>query len=699
MSQLNRYLLFSVDVEPDDPKWQGLHHGGWSHDNMLGLPRLGEACRRLGVKPTFLLSHSVAVQAVTAAAIFPMLRAGQCEVGAHLHPGDTPPFGAWDVGMKDNVLRVPGPLLESKFENLHQELSSRFGRPTSYRSAAWALDARVIELLSRYKYQVDSSVTPGVSWRMNERPSYLDAPKEAYWLGAENPSIPGNTGIVEVPVSVWSQRMLDDSSFSSRFFGDLFTMPMASGNSVPSRIIRAFGQPLPRWLRPAFKTLDEMKEVADHLADAEFLHVMCHSNEVWQGTSPYARNAEAVDIFYERMEGIFKYALAKGYIPITLTGYGEHFVASNPSSFENIAARPVLIGKANVSLAADAEMSLPVDPPRKHKTMVFLTKITISAGALSLALTQVDWEKMEKVIGRMHPGIAVACLVVILGEFAINASKVTFLCRPNQVTFRKIYRFNFIKALFNNILPGGLGGEGARTIFLAREIGTLGGSTAVLISDRLTGTFTQCIFVTVSLGFFTTTYPTKHQGLLHWGAGLTASLGFLIALVIFGPALTIFIRLMSRLPGFRWRADAGEMSRFQKQWKTITGSGGRIAGLTLFCFVDQFILILILYLTIHSMGFSVAFWQISPILLMVGLSAVFPFSLGGLGVAEGAYVLAFTAVGLTPELGFLVAMLIRTLGLIPAMVGGLLFLRAGSISSRYLFSKSRAVWNTELKPS
>ena len=686
-----------MDVEPDDPHWRGLHHGGWRHDNLLGLPRLGESCHRLGVKPTFLLSHSVALKAETAAAILPMLRDGQCEVGTHLHPGDTPPFGAGDARMKDNVLRVPATLLESKFENLHQELSARFGRPTSYRSAAWALDSRVIELLSRYKYQVDSSVTPGVSWRMNERPSYLDAPKRAYWLGTENPSIPGNTNIVEVPVSVWSQRILDDSSFSNRVFGDLFTMPIASRNSVPLRIIRAVGQPLPRWLRPAFKTLDEMKEVADHLAEAEYLHVMCHSNEVWPGTSPFAKNAEAVRIFYERLEGIFKYVLAKGYIPATLTGYGEHFAASNALSFESVTARPVLIEEAKVLQAADSE-ALPVNPPRKQKTMVFLTKITISVSALALALTQVDWEKLESVIGRMHPGIAAACLVVILGEFAINASKVAFLCRPRQITFRKIYRFNFIKALFNNILPGGLGGEGARTIFLAREIGSLGESTAVLIFDRLTGGFTQCIFVTVSLGFFTSTYPTKHQGLLHLGAGLTASLAILIALVIFGPALPFLIRLMSRLPGFRWRADAGEMSRFQKHWKMITGSGSRMAGLALYCFVDQLILILILYLTIHSMGFSVAFWQISPISLMVALSAVLPFSLGGLGVAEGAYMLAFTAVGLTPELGFLVALLIRSLGLVPAMVGGLLFLRTGPIS-RDWFSKSRAGWNTKLKPS
>jgi hypothetical protein len=337
LPQLKRYLLFTVDTEPDDPQWRGLGRGGWTHENLRGLPRLAASCRSMGVLPTFFLSHSVAVRPEAAQALLPLLRAGGCEVGAHLHPGDTPPFdggggdgegGGSGRDHADNILRVPDGLLEEKFSALHREVEARFGRPAAYRSAAWTLDGRVVRLLERRGYLADSSVTPGVSWRLRGRPSYLGAPPGAYRLGYGDPAMPGASGIIEVPVSVYSPRRRDGSTLAGRLLGDLLTMPLGSRRGTAAALLKAVRPPPPQWLRPAFRSQAEMEDTARSLEGEAFLHVMCHSNEVWPGTSPYVKTQADLDAYYLRLEGFFRWALDRGYEPATVSGYARLAAAS-----------------------------------------------------------------------------------------------------------------------------------------------------------------------------------------------------------------------------------------------------------------------------------------------------------------------------------------------------------------------------------
>jgi hypothetical protein len=336
----DKYLIFSVDTEPDDEHWRGLSESSWTHENLRGLPALHDRLRGLGVCATYLTTHSVAETGLLEGILGPDLAAGRCEVGAHFHPGDTPPFGRMGAGGKaggkhvDNLVKIPADLLEEKFANLHAVLSRRFGKPESYRSGAWALDARIIALLGKYGYKADSSVTPGVSWKVNGRPSYLEAPMRAYPLGVSDPCIPGDTGILEVPVSIWSPRRWGGPVMGSLFggalggaLGSVLTMPLAARKGVLAPMLRSLRPKAPEWLRPAFKTLGEMESTAARLeADgAGYLHVMCHSNELWPGTSPYCADRSELDGILSRLDGIFRWALDRGYLPVTLGRYAAMY--------------------------------------------------------------------------------------------------------------------------------------------------------------------------------------------------------------------------------------------------------------------------------------------------------------------------------------------------------------------------------------
>ncbi len=325
MSKLKKYFILSVDTEPDDSTWSELGHGPWPSENLKGLGKFADRMRGLNILPTYLVSHSIAESALFENIIKQDLANNACEIGAHFHPADTPPFSKGKS--TDNILKVETNLLEEKFSTLHSLLVSRFGPITSYRSGAWAIDSRVTALLKRFNYLVDSSVTPGISWRYNGRPSYLEAPRSAYPLGDGNPSMAGQKSqknLWEIPVSIFSSYSLAGSLLGN-LLGDFLTMPLASRKSIPANIIRILRPQAPKWLRPAFKKMPQLESVAMDLekSGANYLHVMCHSSELWPGTSPFCKTETDVAELHSRLDGICRFALGRGYIPITLSNYAK----------------------------------------------------------------------------------------------------------------------------------------------------------------------------------------------------------------------------------------------------------------------------------------------------------------------------------------------------------------------------------------
>ncbi len=310
-------LFFSIDVESDDPDWKGSAEGQ-KHENLQGLPALGEALHELGIKPTFLVTGGLAASGAFAAALEKSRFPQGYEIGTHFHAGEMPPFGPWDREAGDNRVRLPDAVLEEKFDHCHDQLTRAFGAPTVHRSGTWVLDGRMATLLAAKGYRVDSSVTPGVSWKLRGRPSYLRAPMRVYQMDLEDPCRPGDSGVVQVPVSIHNPRE-KAAERDARTLASLQTMPMASAPSFVRGFLKVVRGRTPVWLRPAFTALPAMQKAADALDASGYLHVMVHSNELWPGCSPYVRDEVALRGLTGRLTGILRHALKRGYRPAVLT--------------------------------------------------------------------------------------------------------------------------------------------------------------------------------------------------------------------------------------------------------------------------------------------------------------------------------------------------------------------------------------------
>jgi hypothetical protein len=318
-----RYLIFSVDTEPDN-LWAGRRRAHqFTHDNIAaGIAGAAPLLKELGVKPVFLVSHSVAHSAASVDMLATVAKTLPCEIGSHFHPCDTPPFAGKDTVSTDNILKLSDDQLEEKFSNLHKSITAAFGEPKSFRAGAWTIDTRTVSLLKSHGYRCDSSITPGISWTLIGRPSYVLAPRRSYLIDERDICAEGMSGVLEVPVSIWPKKRVP--WFFPPQVSSLFTMPLASQKGFLMSRVRQIRRFRPMWLRPAFNSLDEMKTVAvPLLEETGVLHVMVHSTELACGTSPYVSTEAERQRLFDRLQGIFTFALLQGCTPVTMAEYAD----------------------------------------------------------------------------------------------------------------------------------------------------------------------------------------------------------------------------------------------------------------------------------------------------------------------------------------------------------------------------------------
>ncbi|VTP68619.1 Uncharacterised protein [Serratia rubidaea] len=151
-----------------------------------------------------------------------------------------------------------------------------------------------------YGYQVDCSVTPRVNWQYspgnpqgNGGTDYRAFPAHAYFIDPQNIARPGQSGLLEVPMSIQYKH---------------------SGvmNAIKQGYDRLRGKrrsPSVHWLRPSGNNLDQMKRVAERsLAEGhDYVEFMLHSSEFMPGGSPTFKNEQDIEALYRDLEQFFSW--------------------------------------------------------------------------------------------------------------------------------------------------------------------------------------------------------------------------------------------------------------------------------------------------------------------------------------------------------------------------------------------------------
>ncbi|WP_415518084.1 MAG: hypothetical protein ACEB74_10130 [Desulfovibrio aminophilus] len=270
-------LVFSLDVEEE-----GLFSGSYEREprglrNVALLRRLEWVTRDFGVPLTLLATWPVFSDPARADLLRGLRDDLGAEIGAHLHPWNTPPFSPEDRGAP-SASRLPAPLLARKLETLCEAARACSGvRPVSFRMGRWDFTEAVRDALPGAGIRVDSSVQPLAATPAGTE-HFLD------W-GDPRPLSTKNGVLLEAPLTVVPLSEAVARGVS------------ALRGVLPRAALTAFARLGRVSVQPVWHALPAMKLAANLHArrGGRVLVMFLHSSELLPGANPRLSTQRDVD--------------------------------------------------------------------------------------------------------------------------------------------------------------------------------------------------------------------------------------------------------------------------------------------------------------------------------------------------------------------------------------------------------------------
>ena len=194
-------LVVTIDTEEDD--WGYSTPRDVTFKNIERLPNLQSLFTEFGVKPTYLITYPIATNN-RALSIFKELSADDgCEIGAHCHPWNTPPFEEENSERNSMLCNLVAELQYAKLRTLHEAIRDGFGRePVSFRAGRWAYSPELGLNLIKLGYRVDTSVTPYTDWSSVQGPNFSGMSPDPHAISFKDGVVEGGTSLQEIPATI-----------------------------------------------------------------------------------------------------------------------------------------------------------------------------------------------------------------------------------------------------------------------------------------------------------------------------------------------------------------------------------------------------------------------------------------------------------------------------------------------------------------
>lgn len=292
--------------------------------------------------------------------------------------------------------------------------------------------------------------------------------------------------------------------------------------------------------------------------------------------------------------------------------------------------------------------------------ILFFTKLIFSGLALWWALHQVDFNYLHLVFKELPLSVYAAAFATMCCSISLNGLRLYCIATKLKlnVSFKLLHQLTWIGMFFNQLLPGGIGGDAYRIYTLAKN-NDLVLSSAAILWDRILGIL--CLWLLSGALLLTIKLPSHIQLLVTT----------LYCLIFAG---IIFLILFIRYPILQKYKLVANLWKIFATAKCIIKTPGALVATSISMAITNF---LAFYLLVIALKIPLNFAESSVIFTLSLIIIMIPLSISGWGLREGFLTTCFAALGLPPEMGF-------SLGVLQ----GLLMLSTGSIGAVfYLFAK------------
>ena len=310
-------LIVTIDTEEDN--WGSYHPTDYTVENIERIPELQRLFDDFNVKPTYLVTYSVASDEKGSAVLEKILDAGKCEIGAHCHPWNTPPFEE-TPGVQNSMLsNLPADLQFRKLSVLHRTIQDRFKiDPVSFRSGRWGYNQAVARNIARLGYKIDSSITPYMDWGCYDGPDFSTVSPRPYRFSDDNIFREEEHGpLLEVPATVGYFQ--DDFEACNRLLMKIRRKPLAllKIEGILSRL-RLLNKV---WLSPEFSDAKSMIKLTERLMKKQYpvINLFFHSPTLKRGLTSFVQTEGDEKRFLARIREFLIFARDFGIESIKLS--------------------------------------------------------------------------------------------------------------------------------------------------------------------------------------------------------------------------------------------------------------------------------------------------------------------------------------------------------------------------------------------
>ena len=297
-------FVLSIDTE-EEWDWSGpFPDNNFSVNNIQHLPIFQGFCESLNIRPTYFVDYAVANNQKSVEALKSFSGNNLCEIGAHLHPWCNPPYFGKTGEKESHVINLPISQIEEKLDALLEKLYQQFNiLPNAFRTGRWGIDSKVLKLLSKKGFQIDSSMYP---FYKNEYFNCEQAELEPYWPDYENPIIKGpQRDIMEFPVTVGFNRANYSTMLKiyNRVSSPLLSSLHLVGILWQTKLLRKL------YLSPEVTSGKDMKPLIDFALNNNHpvIHMYMHSSSLIDGATGFMKDKGAYDILCNNIKEVIDY--------------------------------------------------------------------------------------------------------------------------------------------------------------------------------------------------------------------------------------------------------------------------------------------------------------------------------------------------------------------------------------------------------
>lgn len=288
----NKSVLFVLSIDTEEEwDWSApFPQQNFDISNVAKLADLQRICDGIGIKPTYFVDYAVADNQSAVSVLKPFVANNSCEIGAHLHPWCNPPYFGYVGEKESHVVNLPIEQVEQKLVALIKRLTEQFGTaPRSFRTGRWGIDGKVMQLLVKHDFEIDSSVYP---FYQNSFYSCQGAPNLPYRASMDNPLKADPQGrIFELPVTAGFNH--SNFALCERFYRTIshpaLNWSRLVGVAWHTRLLRK------SYLSPELFDVDEMLNLCRIAIKKEYpvLHMFMHSSSLIDNNNSLIGNRNA----------------------------------------------------------------------------------------------------------------------------------------------------------------------------------------------------------------------------------------------------------------------------------------------------------------------------------------------------------------------------------------------------------------------